>query len=281
MKQKLTKLLFITLLAMLSLVACSPDKATTPQGIIVTSPEVSEIIAAIGGIDQIIARTSYCDYPEELQNIESVGDFSSVDIERIISLNPKLIFVASFEQKSITDKLKPFGIEVVTIHSNSIESFYQNIQLIGDKLGLSQNATEVINSFQSEITNLTIPKKRPSIYFEISPNLGTVTDASFIGDMIIKAGGNNIFNHTDRDFLIAKNEDIVTSNPDIIIALSGVSQKEITDRMGWSELNAVQNNLIFTNKDLESDHFMRTIPRSIIAIKAINKIVNSDEFTKQ
>ena len=100
--------------------------------------------------------------------------------------------------------------------------------------------------------------------------MGTVTNKSFIGDLIVKAGGINIFGDIKQDFLISKNEDIVQANPDIIIALSYLSKEEISQRRGWQDINAVKNNKIYTIEDIDIDTVMRTVPRSSQALIKFN-----------
>jgi len=273
-----TILLILAISLVLLLAGCVASNEKTSTGIVVTSPEVAEIIAELGGLDQIIARTQYCDYPQEMLEIESIGDFSSIDIERVIDLKPQIIFVAAFEQQEFFDKLQPFGIEVVKIHSNSLEAYYDNITLIAEKLGLSANSERLITNFKENIDDLTLPANRPKVYFEISSNLGTVSDNSFIGELIMKAGGLNIFGDIKQDFFIAKNEDLVKANPDVIIALSQVSREEIVQRRGWNNITAVQKGNIYTVDDINIDTVMRTIPRSTQALQKFNQwFLNHDK----
>ena len=250
---------------------CTNKNKQESQGIIVTSPEVAEIIAELGGIDLIVGRTKYCDYPQAMEAIESIGDFSSINIESVIALKPQIIFTAAFEQQEFYDKLQPFGIEVIKIHSSSLDSYYENVELIADKIGFPENAQALINDFKQVVDSLEIPLHKPKVYFEISSNLGTVTNKSFIGEMIVKSGGINIFGDVKQDFFIAKNEDVVQANPDVIIALSYVSKQEILQRKGWQKISAVQKNNIYTVADINIDTVMRTIPRSTQAMQKFNQ----------
>jgi iron complex transport system substrate-binding protein len=262
----------ILVLIVLTLIGCNKTNSSKKEGIVVTSPEVAELIYELGGMDRIIARTDYCDYPEAMKEIESVGDFSSVNIERIISLNPEYVYAADYEQKKLADQLKPFNIRVETVHTNSIINFFENTKELADQLGYREQAAKIIKSFITQLKALDEVEDKPKVYFELSPNLGTVTNNSFIGDMIDKSGGINIFGDIKKDFLIAKNEDILAANPDVIIALSGVSVEEIIARKGWNNISAVKNKQIFTSKDLDPNVIMRCVPRSIEAIKKMNKI---------
>ncbi len=270
--KKIYKIIVLTLLFItyVLLFACNNSQVKEAKGIIVTSPEVSEIIAELGGLNLLVGRTKFCDYPPQMMEIESVGDFSSINFERVIELKPKMIFTAAFEQQEFFDKLKPFGIELIKIHSNSIEKYYENVRLIANKIDKNNEAETLIKEFKDVLNSLKQPQRKPRVYFEISSNLGTITDKSFIGDLIKEAGGENIFGDIDKDFFIAKNEEIVQANPDVIIALSYVSKDEVSSRKGWQNISAVKNNNIYTIEDIDIDPVFRTVPRSTQALAKFN-----------
>ena len=74
----------------------TPPSSTEPR-LVVLSPEVAEIIAALGAEDQIVGLTQECDYPPQLAEIKKVGNFGLVDREAVIALKPDMIFTSSLE----------------------------------------------------------------------------------------------------------------------------------------------------------------------------------------
>jgi iron complex transport system substrate-binding protein len=65
-----------------------------PERIVSTAPSNTEILFALGLGDRVIGVTEYCDYPPEATEKEKIGGFSTVNIEKITSLNPDIIFAA-------------------------------------------------------------------------------------------------------------------------------------------------------------------------------------------
>ena len=61
-----------------------------PQKIISIAPNITEIIYALNSQDKLIGRSEYCDYPEEVKNIPSVGSIQDPGIEKIVELKPDL-----------------------------------------------------------------------------------------------------------------------------------------------------------------------------------------------
>ena len=50
------------------------------------APNLTEMIFAVGAGDKLVGVTTYCNYPEETNAIEKVGDTQTPNIERIIIL---------------------------------------------------------------------------------------------------------------------------------------------------------------------------------------------------
>ena len=64
-----------------------------PERIISLAPSNTEILFAIGAGDKVVGVTTYDDYPEEVLDIEKIGDFNGINLERIIELEPDLSLI--------------------------------------------------------------------------------------------------------------------------------------------------------------------------------------------
>ncbi len=56
------------------------------ERIITLSPAINEIAFALGLGDKIIANTEFCDFPIESKNIQKVGGYGSVSLEKSCKL---------------------------------------------------------------------------------------------------------------------------------------------------------------------------------------------------
>ena len=57
-----------------------------------------EIICALGGMDLLVSRGTYCDYPAEVQEIPSVQSGYETNIEQIIALEPQVLLMSTMAQ---------------------------------------------------------------------------------------------------------------------------------------------------------------------------------------
>ena len=83
----------ITVIVVSLLIASAPPDQTRPQRIISLIPAVTEMLFAIGAGPQVIAVSSFDEYPPEVKNLQRVGALLDPDVERILSLRPDLVVV--------------------------------------------------------------------------------------------------------------------------------------------------------------------------------------------
>ncbi|MCX7667663.1 MAG: ABC transporter substrate-binding protein, partial [Atribacterota bacterium] len=65
------------------------------QRIISLSPANTEIVFSLGLGDRLIGVTSYCNYPEEAQTKEKIGNVTEIDLEKVVRLEPDLVLAGS------------------------------------------------------------------------------------------------------------------------------------------------------------------------------------------
>ena len=246
--------------------------AISTKRYIITSPEVAEIIAILDGTKNIVGITKECNFPIELANKEIVGDFGSSNIEKIINLSPTIVFTSGLEQAKLASDLEKLGIPVKKIYPTTIDEFYNSIKIIGELIDKKKSADSLITSLKLSIhdfRNNVIAKKR--VYIEIYGNpIMSVSRKSFVGELLDIAGGENIFTTLPRDYCRVKAEEVVASNPDIIIlTYGGITSEEIKNRKGWEQISACQNEKIFTIKEVNPDLILRASPRIILGIEQL------------
>ncbi|MEN6445136.1 MAG: helical backbone metal receptor [Candidatus Cloacimonas sp.] len=274
------KLLLVTVIfAVLFSFSCHRTGKKVPQGIVVLSPEVAEIICALDAENDITGITAECNYPPSLKGKKSVGSFSGIDTEAIISLNPKHIFCSALEQEKIASDLKNLGYPVEIIYPKNISEMLSDIEKIGMLIDRKEQATQLIQRLKQETASIqenAKNKTRPKVYLEIYRNpLMSVSDSSFAGELIETAGGNNIFTTLERDYARVKSEDVITANPDIIICYSQDTLENIINRKGWQNIPAIKNRRIYFEKDINPDLIQRATPRCIEGMKELARIFDS------
>ena len=272
MSEKVVVLFFILLL----LIGCQQqDRSFDQDRYIVTSPEVAEILAALGAIENIVGITQECNYPIELNNIEKVGNFGKVDFEKIIDLNPNIVFTSGLEQDALSSELAKLNIRVEKIYPNSIAELLNSIVRIGVLVDRKEQAETLADSLRNELAKMEEYKfsQIPRIYIEIYGDpLMSVNKISFVGELITLAGGDNIFSSLPREYSRIDAEKVIEADPEVIIlTYPGVSAEDVQLRKGWEVISALKNNKIFSASDIDPDLILRASPRCITGIKQLYK----------
>ena len=252
-----------------------------PERIVSLSPAATELLAEAGAISQIAARTDFCDYPQEVLQIESVGGFDgkSISQEKLLSFSPDLVCLTSGMHDYLTEFLENQKINFYILSQNSVSMILNDILTLGEITGNSKTAqknvqkiTSRLNKIKSKTENL--PKV--SVYWEIwdSP-LMSIGKNSFITELISLSGGKNIFDSINTDYPLVSEEEILFKNPDVILFSSeNINGKtKIQNREGWKNLSAVKEQKIFP---LDTNFITRPGSRIAESIEILLKIFHPE-----
>jgi len=276
------KIVFFLFVAVIFLVGCSKAEQQAGNRYIITSPEIAEIVYLLQGASNIVGVTIECDYPANLQEIGKVGNFGKVDFEKIISLDPTIVFTSGLEQELLTTELEKLQIPTAQFYPKSIDDMISSIREIGKLIGVEKRSNFVADSLKAEIEKISQNNgaDSPTVYVEIYNNpIMSVSDRSFVGEVIQKAGGNNIFAELPRDYSRVKAEDVINADPEIIILTCPpeVTAENIKIRKGWEVISAVENDRIYTALDINPDLIIRATPRVIEGMKKLQKIFKDEK----
>jgi len=259
--------LLIFWLLLVTVTACQKDSPPVADRYVVISPEIAEIISALGASDRIVGISAECNFSEEMQGKEIVGNFGAINMEKVLALAPDIVFTSALEQESIAYDLRKLGLHVESSYPKSLDEMLKEIVRIGGIIDLEKEAHLLADSLSKEIAKIKATSaglSRPRVYLEIYRDpIMSVSDNSFVGELIETAGGDNIFENLERDYSRVKAEDVIQMMPDIMICYSHDSLQNILARKGWSRIPAISNQMIFFEEDIDPDLIQRAGPRCI------------------
>ncbi|MBE6072598.1 MAG: ABC transporter substrate-binding protein [Clostridium butyricum] len=220
-----------------------------PQKVISVAPNITEIIHKLGAEEKIAGRTDYCDYPEQVKNVESIGTVRKPDIEKIIGLEPDLVIASTHFDEENTAKLEEAGLKVIALYEeNDVNGVYNMINILGTALNKQSESNEIVEEMKSSIDKVTEAVsglEEPSVYYVVGYGEGGDFSApanTFVGQLIKLAGGNNIVPESDNwSFSL---EVLLEKDPDIIIVRSGEKENFISTE-GYKELTAVKEDRVY------------------------------------
>jgi len=255
-----------------------------PDIIISLQPSNTEILFELGVGDQIIGATDFDTYPEEASKIERVSDTTTINTERVIELQPDVVFAYTNGEEAQIEQLESAGIPVFVIQAAStIADVYGDIEQIADVLQREEKANEMISTIKDQIASVqektaTIEEKK-KVYFEISPSpdIWSIGSDTFQQELIKSAGIENLYADQKGWFAVTE-EDLITRNPEAIITTVFYSEDpvgEILGREGWSNITAIKNKEVYL---LNADILNRPGPRIGEAIELMASTIYPDIF---
>jgi iron complex transport system substrate-binding protein len=248
---KHTKLLFFSLLFFVSFASFVVAFQQRPQRIISLVPALTEMLYAIGAGPQVIAVSSYDEYPPEVKALPRVGALLDPDTERILSLKPDLVITYG-SQVDLQAQMKRAQVPTFDYRHAGLAHILVTIKELGVRTGHSSEAEKIVGAIEARLAAVRASvagKRRPKtlLVFSREPktlrNMYVSGGRGFLHDMLEIAGGDDVFNDIDKESVQVSTETILARAPDVILELR---PEEIPDGQpmkdelaSWSRLASV------------------------------------------
>ncbi len=256
-KRLLAAFVFISLIS--AIYARKPKAAANgyPKSIVALSPSAAEILFTIGAGDQVSAVSEFTDFPEAAKAKPVVGGFDgkTLSIETIMSYKPDLVYLTEGMHNFLISTLESNGIAYYVSKGDSIASVEKEILEAGKITGHDKEAKKVVDDMEKKLAKVAEGQKLSApvkVYWEVwNAPFMSVGSTSFIHDVIVKAGGENIFTDLKDAYPMVSEESIISREPAVILipASTGMEPGAVGLRNGWANIPAVKNGKVFVVDD--------------------------------
>jgi iron complex transport system substrate-binding protein len=253
-----------------------------PERLVSIGPSITAFLFALGAGPRVVGVDDFSDEPAEAATREHVGGIK-VNFEKVVALKPDLVFSVKFSDGTI-EKLQAASLNVLVVDPQSVADVAKTATLLGkavgaDGDGLARSIQQRVDAVKAKTAAVTT---RPRVYHEIDASdpakIFTVGPGSYINDLIEIAGGTNIAAKAASAYPQLSAEEIVRSDPEIIVLAAGAysaKPADVASRQGWSIIAAVKNNRIVS---IEPNLINRPGPRVGEAAEAYAKLVHPELF---
>jgi len=231
-----------------------------PRRIISISPNSTEIIAALGAADRLVAVSDFCVWPEQVKKLPHIGGLFDVNLEAVLKLQPDLIVLRG-RQKGIEQLCETGGIRLFHDRTESLNDIYKTLDELGDVLGCPDKAIAAKRRMRDRLAAIIRAvegRPRPRVLMTIARNADSVTSVmvgargTFVDDMITAAGGQNVFGDLSAAYPSVSQEAILVARPEIIIEampeIRPTPELEAKIKKQWRDLGplpAVERNRVY------------------------------------
>jgi iron complex transport system substrate-binding protein len=250
--------------------------ASPPGRIVSLAPSVTEILYDLGLGDQIIAVTTFCDYPPEAMDKPKIGGYSNPSIESIVAMKPDLVvMIDDGNPIEIQDRLKKLDIKTYVFRAKRLKELPQGIRDLGIVLGIRDRAFKraakvenVIHKYERQAQKSPPRYFRKKAIFIIQPEpLIVAGPGTIIDDALKLLGLQNIASDATSPYPKYSIEEVIRQSPDIIFMGQGPMTREISKgllrRLG--SLEAIKKERVYYT----SESLYRLTPKVISGIEEI------------
>lgn len=200
---------------------------TKPLRVISLVPAVTEMLFAIGAGSNVVGVSSFDRFPPEVLTRPKVGALIDPDFERILTLRPTLVVVYG-SQSDLAGRLRRSSIDVFEYRHTGLSDITTTIRDLGNRVGKAPEAGQLVENIQrdlSKVRDAVRGRARPStaLVFSREPGALRAIYASggigFLHDLLVVAGGRNVFEDATSESLQASTELILARAPEVIIEI--------------------------------------------------------------
>lgn len=271
-----------------------------PKRVVSTIPSITEHLFVLGLGDRVVGVDSYSNWPPELLDLVNKGRIAVVggpwtlDVEKIISLNPDLVLMCRGvrpQETQVAPKLEKVGIKTFFLICDAARNqydIYTDIRTLGMIFDVEDRAEEVVNSIQQKINEIVSKlagvDRKPRVLRLVGPpswGLYSTGGDTFIHWLITTAGGINIASQysgwprLSYEYILAQDPEV------IIVAVHDVDPKAVIEEMAQTPLvntTAWRNNRVYVLVGEADDMSSRPGPRIAEALTMFAQIIHPEIF---
>ncbi|WP_443136943.1 heme ABC transporter substrate-binding protein IsdE [Lysinibacillus sp. C5.1] len=241
--------------------------AKSENRIIAGTVVIAEILDKLE-LDAIAVPTTEKKLAKRFKGLPTIGNAMEPDMEIVKSLNPTDVLSVSTLEYDLQDKFKQLKIPVHFLNFQSVDAMMAEIKTLGERYDRTTQAEQLVSGLQKNIDavqTVAANKEGPRvlILLGIPGSYLVATENSYAGDLVKRAGGINVMEGQEAEYLASNTEYLHNSNPDIILRLSHGMPDEVVKMFDeefktndiWKHFEAVKNGKVY---DLEEELFGTT-----------------------
>ena len=232
-----------------------------PQRIVSLLPSLAETVCELGHCGRLVGVDRYTNYPASLQKLPQVGGGLDPNIEAIVALKPDVVLMAKSSRAH--ERLEALGLKVVALEPKTYADVQRVTLTLGQLLAVP-DAQRVWRAMDAGVAaaaqSLPAQVRGTRVYFEVNQGPYAASEASFIGETLIRLGVKNIVPAKLGPFPKLNPEYIVRANPDLIRVGQG-SADGLTQRPGWHSIRAVRERRVCIFPAEQANVLVRPGPR--------------------
>ena len=265
------------------------------ERIVSLAPSCTETVAAVGGLDRLVAVTEHCDDPPEVLAlrtsgaIEVVGGFDAPSVERLLQLRPDAVFASDITSAGTVARLRSVGLAVVVLNASGMDGVARDLLIAGEVMGTADAARQRVAAFNARraaVRAAVADRPAPKVLLTFGEReTFSAGSGTYLHQLIEEAGGRNLaaaaaspWPQLSLEFVAAQQPEfllVTTDQPPGGQAVAAAPTTVLARYRAapvWQTLPAVQTGNVYL---LEADLFTTPGPRQVVALEALAQVLHA------
>jgi len=229
--------------------------AETARRVVSLNPSLTAILVAIGAGDTLVGVDDWSRKTQpEVRELPAVGGLYSPSLEAVVGLAPDLVvLVPSAEQRDFRSRMAELGLPVLELDPLGFDDVLRVIAELGARVGREAEAGERVARIRAARQGLVAwaaerPRVRTVLVLQRDP-LFVVGRGSFVDDMLLMAGGDNLAAEFGDPYPRVTREWLIAAAPEAILDSSSGATQADGYWARWPSLPAVAASRVHTLPD--------------------------------
>lgn len=243
------------------------------ERVVALAPFITELVYSAGAGNRLVAVSEHSDYPPPARDLPRVGNAFSVNLERLLSMRPDVVFMwQSGNDPRVGERLEAMGLRVFVLEPRTPADVPRALRRIGRLLGTAEAAAEQARLFTRNMERVHHRYgDRPSVrvfYQVASSPLVTLNGRHMFSSILDVCGGVNVFRDLSPIAPTVNREQVMARDPEVILVSASGGEAEQLKRYwaGYPSITASRLGNIFP---VDADLINRQTPRLVQGARQI------------
>ena len=267
-------------------------RAAAPEElrIVSLSPGLTELVWALGLGDRMIARSSVCDWPEQVRALPVAGDYAKANPEWLAERkrkNPGLLLITDeLYPKEATEKvLSELQIPFRNMPCRTIDDYRAWVQYLGSISGRTDSAKRELERMDSILTEIRrcadMPKRKKRVLWILGTEPLVAAGPGSLPDTILKeTGALNAADSSQAPYFRTSAEWLLKADSDVLILLRRHGSdlpSPLEEHPVWGLLRATRSGNVI--RDIPEDELFRPGPRLFDGMRKLQEALYPETVT--
>jgi iron complex transport system substrate-binding protein len=222
--------------------------AGTAMRVISLAPNLTEVLYDLGLGEQVIAVSSYCDYPPGVKAKPKIGGMSNPSLEAIVAMKPDVVVLTDDgNPREIEERLRGLGVRTYVFRAKRLDDLPREIRALGTALNVGDRAERSARRIEKAIrrygkSSRPAPARAPQrVLVVVQPEpLMVAGPGTAMHDVLTLLGLRNIAANARSGYPRYSLEEVIRQAPDVIFIGKGHDDMKAQSRRLLKRLNSLE-----------------------------------------